>query len=100
MPASLDAPCSCRFRQLAPDHHDRMRGIETQALDAITELVELAATWHELEYGEGEPLLGPEHWLGFVDAHPWNDAERVFELVLGLVSLSRRPQRSRRLAAV
>lgn len=59
-------------------HHDRLRAVEHDA-DEIVELLELAVTWAELEYG-GEPLIGPGEWLEFVAAHRWSDPARVLRI--------------------
>ena len=62
-------------------HHDRLLTVEHDA-DEVLELMELAVTWGELEYG-GHPLIGPEQWMAFAAAHVWVDparAERIFSL--------------------
>ncbi len=86
---SCDAS-SCRFRETAPDHHDRLVRLEVSTFEVVTELIELAATWHELEYCECAPLVPPDEWIPFIESHRWSDFERVFDMVIGLVSLAPR----------
>ncbi len=88
------ADCDCGFRDLAPEHHDRVRRLESEPLTIIGELVDMAATWHELEYGLYDPVLGPETWTDFALAHQWENSERVYELMLSLSSVVRNRQAS------
>jgi hypothetical protein len=85
--------CGCRFGDLAPAHHDRLVSIETDVLGTVLELVELAATWNELEYSESEPLLAPGEWIEFAMAHEWRDPKRIVDLMIALSSLVARPAR-------
>ena len=81
--------CSCVFHGRAPEHHDRLLGLERRPFDALVELVEMATTWHELEYGLAEPVIGPDQWLDFAMAHSWEDPERVLDLMMSLSSIAR-----------
>lgn len=54
----------------------------------LVELIELAATWGELEYAEGEPMIPPRDWIDFAQTHAWVDPDRVFEAFLALASLA------------
>ena len=81
--------CECALRPLAPEHHDRMLMLEADPFDTLVELVEIAATWEEVEYDENNAVLAPCHWLDFADQHSWNDPNRVYELMLALVSAAR-----------
>lgn len=81
--------CGCAFDALAPDHHDRLRQLEHDSMSVIAELVDMAATWHELEYGLNDPVLGPDTWIDFALTHRWDDPQRVTELMLSLASLAR-----------
>ncbi|MHA6796229.1 hypothetical protein ACVGVM_22355 [Pseudonocardia bannensis] len=75
-------PAAARF----PEHHDRLLSVDTD-IDAMLALVELAVTWHELDYSES-PVVGPAEWLRFADNHDWtypDRAERVFSLAVDIV---------------
>jgi len=70
--------CHCRF-SLVGSHHDQLVRAATDVGMAL-ELLELAVTWEELEYG-GEPVIPPVDWLEFVAQHSWDDpvlAQRLF----------------------
>ena len=60
----------------------------------MVELIEMATTWHELEYGLDEPVIGPDCWLDFAMAHSWTDQNRIIDLMLALGSIAR-PRRVR-----
>ena len=92
--------CGCEYRQAAPDHHDRLLRLESNAFDPMVELIEIAATWHELEYGECEPVLGPDRWIEFAATHSWRQPERIMDLMLGLVSMAKPSGPQRSLASV
>lgn len=69
-----------------PEHHDRLLTVDTD-LEAALELLEMAVTWHELDWS-ARPVVGPEHWLAFAAGHVWRDpdrAERVFSLAADIV---------------
>jgi hypothetical protein len=56
-------------------------------LDVLLELVEIAVTWHELDYSDSD-LVGPADWLTFADQHSWRypeRAERAFNLAVDIV---------------
>lgn len=81
--------CSCAFREVAPAHHDRLLALEADAFEPIVELIEMATTWHELEYGLDEPVIGPDCWVEFADQHSWADRSRIIELMLALSSIAK-----------
>jgi hypothetical protein len=67
-------------------HHDRLLTVDTDP-EVLLELLEIAVTWHELDYSEA-PLVGPEHWLSFADEHVWTlpeRAQRAFSLAVDIV---------------
>jgi hypothetical protein len=69
-----------------PEHHDRLLAVDTDA-DALLELLEIAVTWHELDYSDAE-VAGPGDWLRFAGEHSWSRperAERVFSLAVDIV---------------
>lgn len=71
----------CRVDPALRAHHDRLLAVEHDP-DELVELMELAVTWGELEYG-AEPLVGPADWTVFAAAHVWvqpERAERIFSL--------------------
>ena len=59
---------------------------------SLVELIEMAATWGEIEYGEAEPVIPPGEWIEFAEAHAWGDGDRVFDALVALASLA--PARS------
>lgn len=68
------------------EHHDRLLTVDTDP-DALLGLIELAVTWHELDYST-EPVVGPRQWPTFVDRHHWMLPERAawaFELAVDIV---------------
>jgi len=79
--------CGCRFEQSAPAHHRRLMSLEAQPMTSLVELIEMAATWGEIEYGEFEPVIPPSEWIDFAEAHAWTDGDRVFDALVALASL-------------
>jgi hypothetical protein len=79
----------CRDCPAAPEqaeHHDLLLTVDVNA-EALLALLEMAVTWHELDYSES-PVVGPAAWLTFVESHDWADpelAERVFNLAVDIV---------------
>lgn len=76
----------CRAAVRNPAHHDRLLTVDT-SFDALLELLEIAVTWHELDYSE-TLVVGPEDWLAFADEHAWrypDRASRVFSLAVDIV---------------
>lgn len=71
-------------------HHDRLLTVDTDAGELLA-LLELAVTWHELDYSGGR-VVGPEAWPAFATRHRWRDpqrAERAFSLALDIVGRAR-----------
>jgi hypothetical protein len=91
--------CGCRYEQHAPAHHRRLVSLEQEPMTALVELIEMAATWDEIEYGETEPVIPPNEWIAFAEDHAWMDGDRVFDALVALASVAF-PARSRRLAPV
>jgi len=91
--------CGCRFEQTAPDHHRRLVSIEAEPMTSLVELIEMAATWGEIEYGEMEPVIPPSEWIDFAEEHAWTDGNRVFDALVALSSLAF-PSRASGLASV
>ncbi|HEY2207578.1 MAG TPA: hypothetical protein VGH99_24260 [Pseudonocardia sp.] len=55
--------------------------------EALVELLEIAVTWHELDYSEAD-VVGPRAWLDFAGRHRWSRpevAERAFSLAVDIV---------------
>jgi hypothetical protein len=76
----------CAVAARYPEHHDRLLAVDTDA-DALLELLEIAVTWHELDYSEAE-VVGPGDWLTFAEEHTWScaaRAQRVFSLAIDIV---------------
>ncbi len=76
----------CRAAVRHPAHHDRLLTVDTN-VDALLELIEIAVTWHELDYS-GTPLVGPQDWAAFADEHAWrypDQASRAFSLAIDIV---------------
>lgn len=68
------------------EHHDRLLRVDTDP-DAMLDLMELAVTWHELDYS-AEPVVGPREWSTFALRHRWTDPVRaatLFGLALDIV---------------
>lgn len=83
--ARSTAVCHCRFATTAPAHHDHLLHAGTDVANAL-DLVELALTWHELDYSR-EPVIPPPDWPEFVAGHAWDDrdvAERLFRAALDI----------------
>lgn len=67
-------------------HHDRLLAVDVDA-DELLALLEIAVTWHELDY-RGSDVVGPAAWPTFAHDHQWTDperAERVFSLAVDIV---------------
>jgi len=95
----IPSRCGCRFEQAAPEHHRRLVSLEAEPMAALVELIEMAATWGEIEYGELEPVIGPGDWIEFAQSHAWADDDRVFDALVALSSLAF-PFRASQLASV
>ncbi|WP_394932663.1 hypothetical protein [uncultured Ilumatobacter sp.] len=80
--------CGCAYRVNTPAHHDRLITLEQDPLAVLGELVDLAATWGEVE-DPAIAVIDPADWIGFVEQHEWKNPERVLEIVLGLWSTTR-----------
>lgn len=68
------------------DHHDQLLTVDTDP-DTLLALIELAVTWHELDYSV-EPVVGPHEWLTFAARHRWvlpERAEWAFALAVDIV---------------
>ena len=77
---------ACSAARRYPDHHDRLTTVDTD-VDALLGLMELAVTWHELDWSESH-VLGPAEWATFAAAHVWTDpqrADRAFGLAVDIV---------------
>jgi hypothetical protein len=76
-PTSLRAACldTCTVDAAAQWHHARLTALEIDP-DAMLELLELAVTWHELEYS-ASAYIPPDQWTAFVESHRWTDPDRV-----------------------
>jgi hypothetical protein len=84
--------CSCRFAERAPSHHDILVNVESDVAMAL-ELMEMAATWEELDYS-GEVVIPPHEWMEFATAHPWRDADvatRLFSVATDVALRSAAP---------
>jgi hypothetical protein len=77
------AGCRCADRRRHAPHHDRLLLVETD-FDELLELLELAVTWHELDYSDAA-VVPPERWTEFVTAHVWRDQDRM-ERLFGLAA--------------
>ncbi|MGQ0572770.1 MAG: hypothetical protein ACT4RN_01055 [Pseudonocardia sp.] len=72
------------------EHHDRLLTVDVDP-DELLALLELAVTWHELDYGSAR-VVGPAAWGEFAAQHSWHvpeRAERAFSLALDIVGRSR-----------
>jgi hypothetical protein len=85
---SAEPSCGCRFEQSAPAHHRRLIAIEREPMSSLVELIEMAATWHEIEYAETDPVIPPAEWIEFAETHHWRDRERVLDAFVALASLA------------
>lgn len=61
-------------------HHDRLLAVDTDH-DALLELVELAVTWHELDYS-GASVVAPPQWETFAQRHRWTHPDRAEQAFL------------------
>lgn len=92
MTAAVQAPLrlvTCRGAcPLGPSrpHHDRLLAVDTD-LDVALELMELAVTWHELEYPR-DALVGPAEWETFAHRHLWARPERAEQAFLLAVDIA------------
>lgn len=75
--------CPCRPLRHVRAHHDRLLRVEVDP-DEVLELLELAVTWHELDWS-GEGVVAPEHWVEFAATHAWVQPDRV-ERLFGLAA--------------
>lgn len=84
------AECSCEFRRSAPAHHDRLLDLERDPFDVLTELIDLAATWGEVDH-EDEAIIDPSDWPAFVEHHDhaWVEPDKVLEVMISLWSTTR-----------
>jgi hypothetical protein len=76
--------CAASAAQAA--HHDRLLHVDVDP-DELLALIELAVTWHELDYSDSD-VLGPRDWLHFADRHTWTEparAETAFSLAMDIV---------------
>lgn len=76
----------CAHAGSHPEHHDRLLAVDTD-VEALLELLEVAVTWHELDYSESS-VVPPRHWARFLDRHIWRQpevAERAFRLAEDIV---------------
>lgn len=81
----------CHFRGSSPRHHDRLVRV-TRDHAELLDLLELALTWHELDYTP-YGLIEPWRWEGFLASHRWHDhehARRVFHLAQDIAMRSSR----------
>jgi hypothetical protein len=88
---------SCSFNAAAEWHHARLRTLENDP-DALLEFLELAITWHELEYSNATHIP-PDRWMAFADSHCWVHparAQRIFSLATDVVLTAQRAARQRR----
>lgn len=71
----------CPSAVASAEHHRRLLTVDTDQ-DEMLALLELAVTWHELDYS-GMSVVGPAEWLTFAESHAWSHPERA-ETVFGL----------------
>jgi hypothetical protein len=79
--------CAATAEQAA--HHDRLLLVDVDP-DQLLGLIEMAVTWHELDYSRCE-VLGPQDWPTFAEQHTWTHpdrAEAAFSLALDVVGRS------------
>jgi hypothetical protein len=91
-PKSTPDLCHCPFARAAPIHHDALLQVEHD-LDALLSLLELAVTWHELDYAD-ESIVPPCYWVEFAATHSWRCAATV-DRIFGLAVDITRAQESR-----
>lgn len=76
----------CALASRYPEHHDRLLTVDTDPA-ALLDLLEIAVTWHELDYSESD-LVGPADWLTFAETHTWrcpDQARRALSLAVDIV---------------
>jgi hypothetical protein len=91
-PKSTPDVCHCPFARAAPVHHDALLRVEHD-LGALLSLLELAVTWHELDYAD-ESVVPPCDWADFAANHIWRNAATV-DRIFGLAVDIARGQESR-----
>jgi hypothetical protein len=87
---------ACWFDAAAEWHHARLRTLENDD-DALLELLELAVTWHELEYS-ATTFIPPDEWPAFAQGHRWASparVERIFSLATDVAMTAERAVRQR-----
>ena len=73
--------------------------LELASFDEITSIIEVAVTWHELDYSD-QQMIDPDDWLDFVAEHTWTNPERVLDFFLALRSMVSARSARRELAMV
>ena len=66
---------ACCTGETCAAHHDRLLTVDVDP-DALLALLEIAVTWHELDYSTTD-VLGPTAWLTFAQTHTWTHADRA-----------------------
>jgi hypothetical protein len=87
---------ACSFDPAAQWHHARLRTLENDQ-DALLEFLELAVSWHELEY-PATTFIPPDEWLSFAEGHRWASparVERIFSLATDVAMAAGRAVRQR-----
>jgi hypothetical protein len=77
----------CRYGARAAWHHDQLLDADDNT-ESMLGLVELALTWHELDYPPGS-VIEPSDWDEFLTTHQWHDrarAARIFSLAGDIVT--------------
>jgi hypothetical protein len=80
------ARTSCCRDRAAAAHHDQLLTVDVDS-EALLALLEMAVTWHELDYSECD-VIGPLAWATFAENHRFTHperAERAFSLALDIV---------------
>lgn len=93
--AHVPARAGCCLDRATRDHHDRLLTVDVD-VEALLALLELAVTWHELDYS-GARVVGPAAWPEFVAQHRWRypeRAEQAFGLALDIVGRAPRHRRT------
>lgn len=86
-PALRCRSCAATTEQAA--HHDRLLLVDVDPGELLA-LIEMAVTWHELDYSQCD-VLGPQEWASFAERHSWAAPERAaaaFSLALDIVGRS------------
>ena len=81
--------CDCAATAELVAHHHRLLLVDVN-VDELLALMEMALTWHELDYSSCD-VLGPQHWLTFAQRHSWTHPERAesaFSLAVDIVGRS------------